>query len=770
MTRFRTLLGIALFGAGMTISTLCSAHSAAYTDNFVFDDSNEGQLPLVGKLRELSRQASTCTNGLAGVYPCRNVDLESLTAPGSLGGGNSQLNDIWGWTDLSNGKEIAIVGRNNGTSFVDVSDSKNPVLLGFLPSHNNGQDSWRDIKVYQDHAFIVADGNGNSSHGLQVYDLRQLASVTPGATLSETAHHNGFGPAHNIAINEDSGFAYIVGANQCSGGLYMMNVATPASPTFAGCFSGDGYTHDTQCVIYKGPDARYFNREICVAYNEDTLTIVDVTNKSNPSQLSRTPYTGAQYTHQGWFLDGNHTYLILNDEGDETGAGVNTTSYIFDVSLLDAPKSIGNYVGPTKAIDHNLYTKDGLVYESNYRAGLRVLGSAGIASGILNELAYFDTIPCSNTAQFSGAWSNYIDFASGNIVVSDIAKGLFVLKPNQSAIAANANSGIVATSPSCNTAPVANAGADLNVNTGVNVSLNGGASSDPNGDSLNYAWVETSSAGVTLTNANTATPSFTAPATAMTLTFQLTVSDNAGATATDTVNVTVNAPPAGNSSPISDAGADQSVNTGVNVSLNGANSRDPDGDPITYAWAETSASGITLSNANTATPSFTAPSSATTVTLQLTVTDNKGAAGTDTVDVVVSTPPAGNATPLANAGPDQSVNVGASVNLNGANSSDPDGDPITYAWSEMTTTGVTLNYANTATPTFTAPTTATTVTLRLTATDNKGAAGTDTVTIAVNVASSDGGSGSGGGGSVYQPLLLLPLALLAFLYRRRSRT
>lgn len=636
MALSRQVLRLALLAGGVTVSGLCGAHSAMYRDDFEYDDSNENQRPLVGRLLEQSRLASTCTNGLAGIYPCRNIDLESLMPPSSLGGGGAQLNDVWGWTDLASGKEIAIVGRNNGTSFVDVSDSRNPVLIGFLPSHDNGQGSWRDIKVYQDHAYIVADGGGNSTHGLQVYDLRQLSAVTPGSTLSETAHHNGFGPAHNIAINEDSGFAYIVGANQCSGGLYMMNVATPASPTFAGCFSADGYTHDTQCVIYKGPDARYFDREICVAYNEDTLTIVDVTNKSNPAQLSRTPYTGARYTHQGWFLDSNHTYLILNDEADETNTGVNTTSYVFDVSLLDAPQSIGNYVGPTKAIDHNLYTKDGLVYETNYRAGMRVLGTSGIAAGTLSELAFFDTIPCSNSAQFSGAWSNYVYFASGNVVVSDIGTGMFVLRPNQQDIAAGANDFPTVTSPSCGTAPIANAGVDITVDTGVAVSLNAGGSSDPNGDPIAFAWVETTGTGITISDANTATPSFTAPSTPTTVTLRLTVTDNGGALSVDTVDITVINPSGGNSAPSANAGPDQSVNTGNNVVINGASGSDPNGDPITFAWTEISASGVTLNNADTVAPSFTAPATATTVTLRLTVSDDKGASGTDTVDIVVS--------------------------------------------------------------------------------------------------------------------------------------
>ncbi|MBB3062708.1 choice-of-anchor B family protein [Microbulbifer rhizosphaerae] len=408
-------------------------HSAMFPDGFKFDDSNEGDPPPA--MMPAMQAATLCQGGSAGGYPCNNVDLMSFVAKADMGGGSANLNDIWGYSDPQTGAEIALVGRNNGTSFVDVTIADAPVYLGFLPSHNNGSDSWRDIKVYNDHAFIVADGGGNSSHGLQVFDLRTLRNLpSPGQTLSETAHMNGFGNAHNIAINEDSGYAYVVGSNQCSGGLYMVDISDPLNPQYAGCFSSDGYTHDAQCVIYGGPDTEYSGREICVGYNEDTITIVDVTDKFNPMQVSRTLYQGSQYTHQGWFLDGNHSTLIMNDELDESRNGHNTTSYIYDVSDLENPAELGRYVGPTPAIDHNLYTKDGYVYETNYRAGLRILDAANIASGQMSEVAYFDTIPNSNSAQFSGTWSNYAYFASGNVILSDIGNGLFVVRPDWDAI------------------------------------------------------------------------------------------------------------------------------------------------------------------------------------------------------------------------------------------------------------------------------------------------------------------------------------------------
>ena len=412
-------------------------HSGMYEDYFEFDESDGGQSitveesTLMKKEKAASREAIRCVDGAAKFFPCSKVDFLAQVRKEDLGGGDSLLNDIWGWTDPETGQEIAIIGKFNGTSFVDVTDGLNPVVIGFLPNHvPRVTSNWRDIKVYQDHAFIVSEAR-RRDNGLQVFDLRTLKFITPGSELEETAHLPGFNNAHNIFINEDSGYAYVVGSNQCGQGLFMVDISTPAEPEFAGCFGEDGYTHDVQCVIYNGPDAEHLGKEICVAYNEDTITIVDVTNKDLPVQLSRTSYFGVGYTHQGWFADDSHTTIIVNDEQDETSDQVKTTTYIFNVEDLDAPKFVDAYKAETNAIDHNLYVHNGLVYQSNYRAGLRILAIDDQEAGQLREVAYFDTIPFSDLARFSGTWSNYPFFSSGKIITSDIGGGLFILQPHE---------------------------------------------------------------------------------------------------------------------------------------------------------------------------------------------------------------------------------------------------------------------------------------------------------------------------------------------------
>lgn len=140
---------------------------------------------------------------------------------------------------------------------------------------------------------------------MQVFDLTRLRTVKPpknpnrrARKLKAKTHYTEFGSAHNIVSNEETGFVYAVGSNTCKGGLHMVNVSDPKNPTFAGCYSGDNYTHDAQCVVYRGPDTRYQGREICFCYNEDTLTIVDVEDKESVTMLSRVSYNDSLYTHQ----------------------------------------------------------------------------------------------------------------------------------------------------------------------------------------------------------------------------------------------------------------------------------------------------------------------------------------------------------------------------------------------------------------------------------------------------------------------------------------
>ena len=368
--------------------------------------------------------------GMADIYPCENIDLLHRVHIDVMGGAaNDTGSDIWGWTDPSTGKEYAITTLNSATTFVDISDPKNPIYLGRLATASVNS-LWRDVKTYNNYAFIVSEASG---HGMQVFDLTRLRNVSnPPVNFTEDAHYSSFGRAHNIVINEESGFAYAVGtregAQACNQGLHMINIQNPLFSTFAGCFSADGYTHDAQCVSYIGPDTEHNGKEICFNSNEDTLTIVDVTDKSNPIQLSRSGYSGSQYTHQGWLTE-DQRYFLMNDELDEQRNGHNTKTYIWDMLDIDNPQLIGFYNGPKASIDHNLYIRGNYAYLTNYTSGLRIVDITDIGNANLTEVASFDGFPSNDSATFNGAWSNYPYFASGTVIMSDYQGGLFILGP-----------------------------------------------------------------------------------------------------------------------------------------------------------------------------------------------------------------------------------------------------------------------------------------------------------------------------------------------------
>lgn len=373
--------------------------------------------------------ATPCVGGVAGGFPCSNIDLLAFMPLNTIGGtGGTEGNDIWGWTDPQTNKEYALMGLTNGTAFVDISNPTAPIFLGHLATATFSS-IWRDIKVYADHAFIVADFAG--SHGVQVFDLTRLRNVTnPPVTFTEDGNFHGVGSAHNIVINEATGYAYAVGGDTCNGGLHFINLQNPTSPTDAGCFSSDGYTHDAQCVVYTGPDTTYQGHEICFNSNEDTVTIVDVTNKAAPAQLAREPYPGSSYTHQGWVTE-DQRYLLVDDEGDEFDFGHSTRTYVWDIADLNDPVLLGSYTAAANigSVDHNLYVVGDLAYEANYSSGLRILDISNVSTASLTEVGYFDVYTANNSANYNGAWSVYPFFSSGVVIVSGIEQGLFILDP-----------------------------------------------------------------------------------------------------------------------------------------------------------------------------------------------------------------------------------------------------------------------------------------------------------------------------------------------------
>ncbi|KAG5820373.1 hypothetical protein H9Q74_000630 [Fusarium xylarioides] len=347
-----------------------------------------------------------CTDGKAGGYSCNKIDLLGFLRHQDMGSRTRVGNDVWGWTHASSGREFALLGQSDGTAFAEVHPDGSLTYVGRLPTQTVAS-SWRDIKVIGNYAYIGSEAAG---HGLQIFDLTKLLNTdkanppTFSIRSDLAAHFSAFGNSHNIVANEETALIAAVGTAydlKCRAGLWMIDVSNPKRPQDAGCVASDGYVHDAQCVIYRGPQKAFQGREICFNYNEDALTIVDISRRTMPRQLSRTTYNGATYTHQGWLTE-DHKYLLLDDELDEISSILSSVVY-------------------TRALFAQLITT------------MNVSSIAQDDTGALfEEIGFFDVHPeddaVGGEAQFYGAWSVYPYFQSGNILVSSIERGLFSLR------------------------------------------------------------------------------------------------------------------------------------------------------------------------------------------------------------------------------------------------------------------------------------------------------------------------------------------------------
>jgi len=395
-------------------------------------------LSLTSDLEMISGEEVTCTDGKADRFDCSDVDLlaflplEDLGLTPGPGGPLGGVSDVWGWTDPTTSREYALVGRRGGAAIVDITNPSSPRYLGLVLADGG---SAQDIKVYADHAFFIGSGNT----GMAVFDLSRIRDVTNAPVTWEIdARYDGIAAAHNLVIDEQSGFAYPVGAtgggDTCGGGLHMIDIREPLNPTFAGCYTDTegliwaGRTHDGQCVEYIGPDENYQGRQVCFASNETALRIVDVTDKDAPVALAAATYPGMAYIHQGWLTD-DQSYYYMNDELDElTGLAPTTRTLVWDVAELDDPILVNEYFGPTNATDHNLYIKGDRMYQANYQAGFRIVDISDRENP--EEIGYFDTTPYEgNPPTMGGAFSAFPYFESGTVIVTSSQEGLFILRP-----------------------------------------------------------------------------------------------------------------------------------------------------------------------------------------------------------------------------------------------------------------------------------------------------------------------------------------------------
>jgi len=335
-------------------------------------------------------------------------------------GNHSAGNDCWGYVSPT-GREYALMGLRSGFGVVEITDPTSPVIVGSITGPSS---TWHDIKVIGEYAYGVSEGGS----GIQVIDLRDVDNGN--VTLVQNKMQAGHSSTHNIVSNVESGYLYLVGANIQNGGLVAVSTANPADPTIEGAWN-DFYVHDAVVTTYtSGPFA---GREIAYCASgtgngsgNTGMRVVDVTDKNNMFQIGQAFWPNAEYSHQCW-LSEDKQYLYLGDELDEGGSVPTTRTMVFDVSDPANPSLVNEFTNGVAAIDHNMYVRDGLLFQANYTSGLRVYDVSSNATSP-QEVAYFDTHPETNGASFNGAWSCYPLLPSGNVIISDINRGMFVVR------------------------------------------------------------------------------------------------------------------------------------------------------------------------------------------------------------------------------------------------------------------------------------------------------------------------------------------------------
>ncbi len=348
-------------------------------------------------------------------FPAEGVQLLSWLALGDFDAEITSGSNCWGYVSPA-GREYALFGHSHGTSIVDITEPGDPVIVGQI---DGPVSIWREIKSYDQYAYVVSEGGD----GIQVIDLGE---IDEGIVTSLGNVTDGGAPAtHTVAVDAASGFIYRLGGAGL--GLRAYDLADPANPVFAGEWN-EHYVHDSQVVTYdsgpyEGMQIAFCCGGLAGGFVDPGLDILDVTDKDNIELLATLNYAGAAYSHQAW-LSEDRQYVYLNDELDELSFGVECTTRIIDVSDIYNPVEAGTFTTGLPATDHNLYVVGNQILESNYRSGLRVFDATDPLAPV--ETAYFDTWHGDDDPGFNGLWGNYPFFPSGNVIGSDLEKGLFV--------------------------------------------------------------------------------------------------------------------------------------------------------------------------------------------------------------------------------------------------------------------------------------------------------------------------------------------------------
>jgi choice-of-anchor B domain-containing protein len=425
-------------------------------------------------LQATQTTAATCVQGFASQFPCRNVAFLSQIPLNSFSSRPTSAANVWGFVDLNDNREYAVIGLRNGTGVIDVTDAANPREVAIVPGN---QSAWREVKIYQvrdtaanryrAYAYISTEA---ANSGVQVIDLSGLPNTvslanTIGDTSSQhTLYVSNIDYGTNVVLPGREAFLYVAGSNLNNGSWRVYSLANPALPQLVTASPvGTQYMHDSTSLYLTDSrtaqcDQGHNPCEVLVDFNENSVDLWDVTNKAAPVRLSSTNYPNVEYTHSGWPSE-DQRHIFFHDELEEIRRGLATRIYTMSLDNLRAPTIVTSYQGTTTTTDHNGYTKGNRYYVSHYRRGLMVFDASTPTQ--LREIGTFDTFlaPAADSAGTDGAWGVYPFLPSGNVLISDITNGLFVLKDNTAAL--NASPGAVSFIGTTLTVSEANAGATV---------------------------------------------------------------------------------------------------------------------------------------------------------------------------------------------------------------------------------------------------------------------------------------------------------------------
>jgi len=394
----------------------------------------------------------TCVQGFAGQFPCRNLDLQAQIPLSGFSSRPVSAANVWGFVDLNDNREYAVLGLRNGTAIVDVTDPANPREVTTIAGNSS---AWREVKVYQAfdavaqrwraYAYVSTEA---ANSGVQTIDLSGLPlSAALGSTNFDTSSQHtvyvsNIDYATNAALPGATPYLYVAGSNLSGGSWRAYRLTNPAAPLLESAAPTTRYMHDStslritdsrtaQCSVGHNPC------DVLVDFNVDQVEIWDTTDKLAPVLLGTATNPGNRYIHSGW-PNAAGTHLVFHDELEEIQLGLPTRLYTLNLASLRTPTVAVSYTGPTTTTDHNGYWHGNHYYVSHYRRGIVVFDASN--PDALVEVAHFDNYltPSTNSAGTDGTWGVYPFLPSGNILVSDIENGLFILRDHARTFGQNA--------------------------------------------------------------------------------------------------------------------------------------------------------------------------------------------------------------------------------------------------------------------------------------------------------------------------------------------